>query len=129
MDTVDAGRVDDYIVVVRRRIRPALSFQRNGTPTAGRGAGEYSIPLRTEPSTCRLTFMHQSRDTIISRLCKTRITPNQITIAGFIIGCTRDARIRTWPYRLGIIAAHHIGYRRWTRRKAVARQNRNDRAR
>jgi len=46
---------------------------------------------------------------IISRLCKTRITPNQITIAGFIIGCSATLAFALGRIGLGIIAALILG--------------------
>jgi phosphatidylglycerophosphate synthase len=42
---------------------------------------------------------------IISLLCKTRITPNQITIGGFIIGCGATAAFALGRVGLGILAA------------------------
>jgi phosphatidylglycerophosphate synthase len=46
---------------------------------------------------------------IISLLCKTRITPNQITIAGFIIGAGATAAFALGRVGLGIIAALIFG--------------------
>src|SRR6266702_6827196 len=40
-----------------------------------------------------------------------------------------DRGIRAWPWRAWNPRCSHIWYRRWTGRKAVAGQNRNDRAR
>ena len=42
---------------------------------------------------------------IISLLCKTRITPNQITIGGFIIGCSATAAFALGRVGVGILAA------------------------
>src|SRR5439155_26878355 len=46
---------------------------------------------------------------IISLLCKTRITPNQITISGFIIGAGATAAFALGRVGLGIIAALIFG--------------------
>ena len=46
---------------------------------------------------------------LISLLCKTQITPNQITIAGFIIGCGATAAFVLGRVGLGILAALVFG--------------------
>jgi phosphatidylglycerophosphate synthase len=46
---------------------------------------------------------------IISLLCKTRITPNQITIGGFVIGCSATAAFALGRVGLGILAALIFG--------------------
>jgi len=47
--------------------------------------------------------------TVISLLCKTRITPNQITIAGLIIGCSATVAFAVGRVGLGILAALIFG--------------------
>ncbi len=55
-------------------------------------------------------YVHAPIETeIISLLCKTRITPNQITIAGFIIGCGATAAFVLGRVGLGILAALVFG--------------------
>src|SRR5207237_9966198 len=56
-------------------------------------------------------YFHAPIETgIISLLCKTRITPNQITIAGFIIGCGATAAFALGRVGLGILAALIFGF-------------------
>ena len=128
IDTVDAAKVDDYIVSMRRRVRP-LCF--SAPSEHNRRVAERVILDSAQNGTLDLpAYIHAPiENAIISRLCKTRITPNQITIAGFIIGCSATARIRAWPCRARNPRCSHIGYRRWTGWKTSARQNGNDRAR
>src|SRR5437667_6050212 len=55
-------------------------------------------------------YIHGPIETrIISLLCKTRITPNQITIAGFIIGSSATAAFAVGRIGLGILAALTFG--------------------
>jgi phosphatidylglycerophosphate synthase len=55
-------------------------------------------------------YFHAPIETaLISLLCKTRITPNQITIAGFIIGCGATAAFVVGRVGLGILAALIFG--------------------
>jgi phosphatidylglycerophosphate synthase len=55
-------------------------------------------------------YLHAPIETaIISLLCRTRITPNQITIAGFIIGCSATAAFMAGRVGLGILAALIFG--------------------
>jgi phosphatidylglycerophosphate synthase len=55
-------------------------------------------------------YIHAPIETaIISLLCKTRITPNQITIVGFIIGSSATAAFALGRVGLGIIAALIFG--------------------
>ncbi len=55
-------------------------------------------------------YIHAPIETaIISLLCKTRITPNQITIAGFIIGCSATVAFAVGRIGLGILAALIFG--------------------
>src|SRR5947199_3555357 len=55
-------------------------------------------------------YLHAPIETaIISLLCETRITPNQITIGGFIIGCSATAAFALGRVGLGILAALIFG--------------------
>ena len=55
-------------------------------------------------------YIHAPIETgIISLLCKTPITPNQITIAGFVIGCSAIAAFVLGRVGLGILAALAFG--------------------
>src|SRR5437773_5572485 len=55
-------------------------------------------------------YLHAPIETgIISLLCKTRITPNQITIAGLTIGCSATAAFAVGRVGLGILAALIFG--------------------
>ena len=55
-------------------------------------------------------YLHAPIETgIISLLCKTRITPNQITIAGLIIGCSTTAAFALGRVGLGVLAALIFG--------------------
>src|SRR5438046_4014931 len=108
IDTVDAAKVDDYIVSMRRHVRP-LCFR---APRAqDRGLAERIILDSAQNGTLDLpAYIHAPiENAIISRLCKTRITPNQITIAGFIIGCSATLAFALGRIGLGIIAALILG--------------------
>jgi phosphatidylglycerophosphate synthase len=55
-------------------------------------------------------YIHGPIETaIISLLCRTRITPNQITIGGFVIGCSATAAFALGRVGLGIVAALIFG--------------------
>jgi len=55
-------------------------------------------------------YLHAPIETrVISLLCKTRITPNQITIAGLIIGCSATVAFAVGRVGLGILAALIFG--------------------
>ena len=86
IDIVDAAKADDYIVSMRRHVRP-LCFP---APRAEeRRVAERIILDAAQKGTLDFpAYVHAPIETaIVSLLCKTRITPNQVTIAGFIIGC------------------------------------------
>ncbi|PYK06565.1 MAG: hypothetical protein DME66_04195 [Verrucomicrobia bacterium] len=108
IDLVDAAAEDDYIVTMRRRVRP-LCFP---APLAqNRHLAERIILDSAQKGTLDLpAYIHAPIETaIISLLCKTRITPNQITIAGFIIGCSATAAFALGRIGLGILAALIFG--------------------
>jgi len=107
-DTVDAAKQDDYIVSMRRRLRP-LSFR---VPLEqDRRLAERVILDSAQKGTLDLpAYLHAPIETgITSLLCKTRITPNQITIAGLIIGCSATAAFAVGRVGLGILAALIFG--------------------
>jgi phosphatidylglycerophosphate synthase len=108
IDTVDAAAEDDYIVSMRRRVRP-VCFP--APPEQNRRVAERIILYSAQNGTLDFpAYLHAPIETgIISLLCKTRITPNQITIAGFIIGCSTTAALALGRVGLGILAALIFG--------------------
>src|SRR5213592_2454155 len=107
-DTVDAAKQDDYIVSMRRHVQP-LSFR---VPLEqDHRLAERIILNSAQKGTLDLpAYLHAPIETgVISLLCKTRITPNQITIAGFIIGCSATAAFVVGRVGLGIVAALIFG--------------------
>jgi phosphatidylglycerophosphate synthase len=108
IDIVDAAEEDDYIVNMRRRVRP-LCF--SAPPEQSRRVAERFILDSAQNGTLDLpAYIHGPIETaIISLLCKTRITPNQITIGGFVIGCSATAAFALGRVGLGIIAALIFG--------------------
>jgi phosphatidylglycerophosphate synthase len=107
-NTVDAAKVDDYIVSMRRHVRP-LCFP---APRAQeRLIAERIILDAAQKGTLDLpAYVHAPIETaIVLLLCKTRITPNQVTIAGFIIGCGATAAFALGRVGLGILAALAFG--------------------
>jgi phosphatidylglycerophosphate synthase len=86
IDPLDAAKVEDYIVGMRRHVRP-LCFP---VPRAQeRRRAERIILDAAQKGTLDFpAYVHAPIETaIVDLLCKTRITPNQVTIAGFIVGC------------------------------------------
>jgi phosphatidylglycerophosphate synthase len=108
IDTVDAAREDDYIVSMRRHVRP-LCFRM--PLEQDRRLAERIILDSAQKGTLDLpAYLHAPIETrVISLLCKTRITPNQITIAGLIIGCSATAAFAVGRVGLGILAALIFG--------------------
>src|SRR5947208_11554996 len=108
IDIVDAAKEDDYIVSMRRHVRP-LCF--SAPPEQSRRVAERVILDSAQNGTLDLpAYIHGPIETaIISLLCKTRITPNQITIGGFVIGCSATAAFALGHVGLGIIAALMFG--------------------
>jgi phosphatidylglycerophosphate synthase len=108
IDIVDAAEEDDYIVNMRRRVRP-LCF--SAPPEQSRRVAERVILDSAQNGTLDLpAYIHGPIETaIISLLCKTRITPNQITIGGFVIGCSATAAFALGRVGLGIVAALIFG--------------------
>jgi len=108
IDVVDAAKVDDYIVSMRRHVRP-LCFP--APPEQSRCEAERVILDSAQNGTLDLpAYIHGPIETaIISLLCKTRITPNQITIGGFVIGCSATAAFVFGHVGVGLIAALIFG--------------------
>ena len=108
IDIIDAAEEDDYIVRMRRRVRP-LCF--SAPPEKSRRVAERVILDSAQNGTLDLpAYIHGPIETaIISLLCKTRITPNQITIGGFVIGCSATAAFVVGRIGLGILAALIFG--------------------
>jgi phosphatidylglycerophosphate synthase len=108
IDIVDAAEENDYIVSMRRHVRP-LCFP--APPEEKRRLAERVILDSAQNGTLDLpAYIHAPIETaIISLLCKTRITPNQITIGGFVIGCSATAAFVVGRVGLGIIAALVFG--------------------
>ena len=108
IDAVDAAKVDDYIVGMRRHLRP-LCF--SAAREQSRRVAERVILDSAQNGTLDLpAYIHGPIETgIISLLCKTRITPNQITIGGFVIGCSATAAFALGRVGLGILAALIFG--------------------
>jgi phosphatidylglycerophosphate synthase len=108
IDIVDAAAVDDYIVTMRRPVRP---FCFPAPAEQNRRLAERVILDSAQKGTLDLpAYIHAPIETrIISLLCKTRITPNQITIAGLIIGCSATAAFLLGYTGLGILAALIFG--------------------
>ena len=108
IDAVDAAATDDYIARMRRHVRP-LCFP--VPQERDRRLAEHIILDSAQNGTLDLpAYLHAPIETaLISVLCKTRITPNQITIGGFIIGCSATAAFALGRVGLGILAALTFG--------------------
>jgi phosphatidylglycerophosphate synthase len=108
IDIVNAAEENDYIVSMRRHVRP-LCFP--APPEEKRRLAERVILDSAQNGTLDLpAYIHGPIETaLISLLCKTRITPNQITIGGFIIGCSATAAFALGRVGLGILAALIFG--------------------
>jgi phosphatidylglycerophosphate synthase len=108
IDIVNAAEENDYIVSMRRHVRP-LCFP--APPEEKRRLAECVILDSAQNGTLDLpAYIHGPIETaIISLLCKTRITPNQITIGGFVIGCSATAAFVVGRVGLGILAALVFG--------------------
>jgi phosphatidylglycerophosphate synthase len=108
IDTLDAGKVDDYIISMRRHVRP-LCF--TVVQAQERRIAERIILNGAQKGTLDFpAYVHAPIETaIVSLLCKTQITPNQVTIAGFIIGCAATTAFALGRIGLGILAAVTFG--------------------
>lgn len=107
IDTVDAAEADDYIVDMRRHVRP---FFFAVLPQNRRPAERIILDSAQNGTLDLPAYVHAPIETaIISILCKTNITPNQITLVGFAIGCTATAAFAFGRIGLGIVAALLFG--------------------
>ena len=108
IDIVDAAAEDEYILSMRRRVRP-VCFP--APQEQNHRLAERIILDSAQKGTLDLpAYFHAPIETgIISLLCKTRITPNQITIAGLIIGCSATAAFALGRFGLGILTALIFG--------------------
>ena len=108
IDVVDTAEIDDYIVAMRRHARP-VCFR--APLEQDRRLAERIILISAQKGTLDLpAYLHAPIETrIIALLCKTRITPNQITIAGLIIGGSATVAFVTGRIGLGILAALIFG--------------------
>ena len=108
INVVDAAKEDDYIVAMRRRVRP-LCFL--APSEQDRRLAERVILDSAQKGTLDLpAYVHAPIETrITSLLCKTRVTPNQITIAGLIIGFSATTAFAIGHVGLGILAAIIFG--------------------
>jgi phosphatidylglycerophosphate synthase len=108
IDTVDASKVNDYIVSMRRHVRP-LCFPAP-RPQERRLAERIILDAAQKGTLDFPAYVHAPIETaIVALLCKTRITPNQVTMAGFIIGCGATAAFALGSIGLGILAALAFG--------------------
>jgi phosphatidylglycerophosphate synthase len=108
IDTLNAAKGDDYIVSMRRHVRP-LCFR---VPLEqDRRLAERIILDSAQKGTLDFpAYLHAPIEKgVISLLCKTRITPNQITITGLIIGCSATAAFVLGRVGFGILAALIFG--------------------
>ena len=109
IDTVDAAKVDDYIVSMRRHVRPlCFPAPRAAGPSSG-SAHHSRFRAKRNTRFARVHSCANRNGNHLSLLCKTRITPNQITIAGFVIGCSATAAFVVGHVGLGILAALIFG--------------------
>ena len=108
ISTVDAAVVDDYIGSMRRHVRPVCFPAPRGQD---RRLAERIILDSAQNGTLDVpAYVHAPIETaIVSRLCRTRITPNQITIAGLVLGCSATAAFVVGRVGLGIVAALIFG--------------------
>jgi phosphatidylglycerophosphate synthase len=104
----DAARVDDYIVSMRRHVRP-LCFPAP-RPQERRLAERIILDAAQKGTLDLPAYVHAPIETaIVAVLCKTRITPNQVTITGFIIGCAATAAFVFGHVGVGLLAALAFG--------------------
>ena len=108
IDAVDAAKVDDYILSMRRHVRP-LCFA--APRTQERHLAERIILDAAQKGTLDFpAYVHAPIETaIVALLCKTRITPNQVTIAGFMIGCGATTAFVFGHVGVGLLAALAFG--------------------
>lgn len=108
IDLVDAATQPDYIVSMRRHVRP-LCFP--APPPNNRRLAERLVLDTAQNETLDLpAYVHAPIENwIVSHLCRTGITPNQITIFGFVIGCGATVAFVTGHLWLGTAIALVFG--------------------
>lgn len=107
IDILDAANIDDYIMSMRRHVRP-LCF--TGRAEDHRVAERVILDAAQKGTLDFPAYVHAPIETaMVSLLCKTRITPNQVTITGFIIGCGATAAFGLGRVGLGIVTALVFG--------------------
>lgn len=108
IDAMDAANVDDYIASMRRHVRP-LCFS-VARAKEGRLTERIILDAAQKGTLDFPAYVHAPIETaIVSLLCKTRITPNQVTIAGFIIGCGATIAFVLGRVGVGLLAALVFG--------------------
>jgi len=108
IDIVDAAKVNDYIVSMRRRVRP-VCFRVLAEQNV-RSAERIILDSAQKGTLDLPAYIHAPIETrIVSLLCKTQITPNQITITGLMIGCSATIAFAVGRVGLGILAALIFG--------------------
>jgi phosphatidylglycerophosphate synthase len=108
IEAVDAAKFDDYIVSMRRHVRP-LFFP---APRAQdhRLAERIILDAAQKGTLDFPAYIHAPIETaVVALLCKTRITPNQVTLAGLIIGCGATAAFVFGHIGVGLLAALAFG--------------------
>jgi 1L-myo-inositol 1-phosphate cytidylyltransferase / CDP-L-myo-inositol myo-inositolphosphotransferase len=108
IDVVDAATEPDYIVSMRRHLRP-LCFPAP-SPNNHRLAERLVLDTAQNGTLDLPAYIHAPiENRIVSRLCQTRITPNQITIFNFIIGCAATIAFAMGHLWLGTVIALVFG--------------------
>jgi phosphatidylglycerophosphate synthase len=105
---IDAATQPDYIVSMRRHLRP-LCFP---APAPEQADLAERLVLNTgQNGTLDLpAYLHAPIETwIISRLCRTQVSPNQITLAGLLFGSAATWAFVTGHVALGAIIALIFG--------------------
>ena len=109
IDTLDAVKVDDYIMSMRRHVRP-LCFTAALQAQERRLAERIILDAAQKGTLDFPAYVHAPIETaIVSFLCRTRVTPNQVTIVGFIIGCSATMAFAVGRTGAGLLAALVFG--------------------
>ncbi len=105
--TVDAAKEPSYIVGMRRQVRPVCQM----VSPEQRECVEKIVFRNAQNGTLDLpAYLHAPIETwIISRLCRTTVTPNQITLFGFGLGLVATALFASAHFGLGILIALIFG--------------------
>ena len=108
IDVVDAATEPDYVVSMRRHVRP-LCFP---APSANhRRVAERVVLDSAQNGTLDIpAYAHASIENwIVSRLSRTTITPNQVTTISFLVGCIATVAFATGHLWLGTLIALLFG--------------------